>query len=136
MRVHGMPLQGLEVGVTRVLIVDGEYEMADVLRSTLEREIGYSVQVATGAFEAGMLADNFRPHVILFDLGLADGDSQAVLKALKSNPDLSATKVIAVGADEADGQKCTGFGFESYLPKPFDLRTVVREIESATNVVS
>lgn len=136
MRTHGMPLQGLEVGVTRVLIVDGEYELADVLRSTLEREIGYSVQVATGAFEAGMLADSFRPHVILFDLGLADCDSQAVLKALRSNPDLSATKVIAIGANEQDGQKYTGFGFESYLPKPFDLRTVVREIENATNVLT
>ena len=83
-----------------------------------------------------MLADNFRPHVILFDLNLADCDSQAVLKTLKGNPDLSATKVIAIGTNGEDGQKYTGFGFESYLPKPFDLRTVVREIESATNVLS
>jgi len=108
--------------------------MADVLRTSLEREIGYSTKVATNAFEAGMLADEFRPHVILFDLGIAE--SRAVLRALKSNPDLAATKVIAIGDGQQDGQQYMACGFESYLAKPFDLRTVVREIEMATNVIS
>jgi excisionase family DNA binding protein len=137
MRAHGIPVKGLEVGVTRVLVVDEEYDMADVLRTSLEREIGYAVKVATNAFEAGMLADEFRPHVILFDLDIADRDARAVLRALKSNPNLAATKVIAIGEGKPeDGQNYVAHGFESYLAKPFDLRTVVREIEMATNVVS
>ena len=136
MRTHGIPLKGLEVGVTRVLLVDDEYDMADLLRSSLERDIGYSVQVATNAFEAGMMADSFRPHVILFDLGLAEGNAASVLKALKSNTELAATRVIAIGDGKQDGQQMIGFGYESYLDKPFDLRTIVREIELATNVVS
>ena len=136
MRAHGMPLKGMEVGVTRVLIVDDEYEMADILRASLEREIGYAAKVATNAFEAGMLADEFRPHVILFDLDIANGDSRTVLRALKSNPDLAATKVIAIGEGAGDSQQLVSHGFESYLGKPFDLRTVVREIEMATNVIS
>lgn len=134
MRAHGMPIKGLEVGITRILIVDDEYEMADLLRTSLEREIGYSARVATNAFEAGMLADEFRPHVILFDLGIAE--ARAVLRALKSNPDLAATKVIAIGEGEQDGQQYIAYGFESFMAKPFDLRTVVREIELATNVIS
>jgi len=136
MRAHGIPIKGLEVGVTRVLVVDDEYEMADVLRTSLEREIGYAVKVATNAFEAGMLADEFRPHVILLDLDITDSDARVVLTALKSNPDLAATKVIAIGEAKDDGQKLIAHGFESYLAKPFDLRSVVREIEMATNVVS
>ena len=136
MKAHGIPIKGLEVGVTRVLVVDDEYEMADILRTSLEREIGYSVKVATNAFEAGMLADDFRPHVILFDLDIADGDVRTVLRALKANPELAATKVIAVSERDDENQTFPGYGFESYLRKPFDLRTVVREIEMATNVVS
>ena len=136
MRTHGIPLKGLEIGVTRVLIVDDEYDMADLLRTSLERDIGYSVQVASNAFEAGMMADNFRPHVILFELNLSDCDVRSVLKALKSNPDLAATRVIAVGGSQSDAQQYMSFGFESFLPKPFNLRTVVREIESATNLLS
>ena len=136
MRAHGMPLKGMEVGVTRVLIVDDEYELADVLRSSLEREIGYAVKVATNAFEAGMLADEFRPHVILFDLGLANADARTVLRALKSSPELAATKVIAIGDAQQDGQQYVSCGFEGYLGKPFDLRTIVREIEMATNIIS
>lgn len=136
MRAHGIPLKGLEVGVTRVLIVDDEYDMADILRTSLEREIGYQVKVATNAFEAGMLADDFRPHVILFDLDIASSDARVVLRALKTNPELAITKVIAIGNNADDAQTYVANGFESYLAKPFDLRTVVREIEMATNVVS
>lgn len=136
MRAHGMPLKGMEVGVTRVLVVDDEYELANVLRTSLERELGYAVKVATNAFEAGMLADEFRPHVILFDLNIASADARTVLRALKSNPDLAATKVIAIGDTDEDGQSYTRVGFESYLAKPFSLRSVVREIEMATNVIS
>lgn len=136
MRAHGMPLKGMEAGVTRVLVVDDEYELANVLRTSLERELGYAVKVATNAFEAGMLADEFRPHVILLDLNIASADARAVLRALKSNPDLAATKVIAIGDTDEDGQAYTRAGFESYLAKPFDLRSVVREIEMATNVIS
>jgi two-component system, OmpR family, response regulator RpaA len=136
MRAHGMPLKGMEVGVTRVLVVDDEYELANVLRTSLERELGYAVKVATNAFEAGMLADEFRPHVILLDLNIASADARAVLRALKSNPELAATKVIAIGDTDEDGQSYTRVGFESYLAKPFSLRSVVREIEMATNVIS
>ncbi|HOI55209.1 MAG TPA: response regulator [Phycisphaerae bacterium] len=136
MRTHGMPLKGLEIGVTRVLIVDDEYDMADLLRTSLERDVGYSVQVASNAFEAGMMADSFRPHVILFELELSDCNVHEVLKALKSNPDLAATRVIGVGGQEQESQKYLSYGFESYLPKPFNLRSVVREIENATNVLS
>ena len=136
MRAHGMPLKGLEVGTTRVLVVDDEYELADILRTSLEREIGYAVKVATNAFEAGMLADEFRPHVILFDLSLANADARTVLRALKSNADLAATKVIAIGEAPDAMQQYLSAGFESYLAKPFDLRSVVREIEMATNVIN
>ena len=136
MRAHGMPIQGLDVGVTRVLIVDDEYELADVLRNSLERDVGYNVKVATNSFEAGMLADDFRPHVILFDMSIADSDARTVLRALKTNPELAATRVIAVGEIEEDGQRLMSYGFESYLKKPFDLRTIVRQIEQATNVIS
>lgn len=82
-----------------------------------------------------MMADDFRPHVILFDLGIGE-DARTVLRALKTNPELAATKVIATGETEEDSQKFVGFGFESYLRKPFDLRSIVREIEQATNVLS
>lgn len=136
MRTHGIPLKGLEVGITRVLLVDDEYEMADLLRASLERDIGYSVQVATNAFEAGMIADSFKPHVILFELNLADGQAAGVLKALKSNSDLAATRVIAMGEGAHDAQQLIGFGYESFVGKPFDLRTIVREIELATSVIS
>src|SRR3989337_445472 len=64
MKQHGMPLNGLMTGCTRVLIVDGEQDIVEVLEKILEDEAKYEVEVAKGGFEAGIIAARFRPHVM------------------------------------------------------------------------
>ena len=67
-----------------------------MLEKILEDEAKYEVEVAKGGFAAGVTADKFRPHVILMDMHLRDIDGKEVAKAVKSNPDLQLTKVIAM----------------------------------------
>src|SRR5881398_910642 len=54
MKLHGMPLNGLMTGCTRVLIVDGEGDIVDVLEKILEDEAKYEVEVAGDGFSAGV----------------------------------------------------------------------------------
>jgi len=136
MRAHGIPLRGLDGAVVRVLVVDPDYEFADALRHGLKRGFGYDVQVATGTFEAGLLAREFRPHVILLDLALPGLDAKDTRQALRGDPELVATRVVAVTPDRgAGGQQAIGEGFDGYLAKPYDLPSVVRAIEQATDIV-
>src|SRR5271154_6238351 len=74
MKQHGMPLNGLMTGSTRVLIVDDEQDIVEVLEKILEDEAKYEVEVAKGGFQAGIIAEKFRPHVILMDMHLSDVD--------------------------------------------------------------
>src|SRR5581483_4707591 len=67
MKQHGMPLNGLMTGCTRVLIVDDEQDIVEVLEKILEDEAKYEVEVAKGGFAAGITAEKFRPHVILLE---------------------------------------------------------------------
>ena len=53
MKQHGMPLNGLMTGCTRVLIVDDEQDIVEVLEKILEDEAKYEVEVAKGGFAAG-----------------------------------------------------------------------------------
>jgi CheY-like chemotaxis protein len=138
MRAHGIPLRGLDGAVTRVLLIDSDYEPADMLRLTLERDFEYEIQVATGVFEAGLLARQFRPHVIFLNLVMPGLNPPAMLKALRSDPELVASRVIAVDSaltDERVKQHLQG-GFDACLAKPYHLHTVVRVIEEATDIVS
>ena len=137
MKQHGMPLNGLMTGATRILIVDDEQDIVEVLEKILEDEAKYEVEVTRGGFAAGVTAEKFRPHVILLDMHLRDIDGKALAQHVKNNADLQLTKVIAMsgrmGEDELKGLLAAGF--DGYLKKPFHVRQVIEAIEDAMAVV-
>lgn len=137
MKQHGMPLNGLMTGQTRILIVDDEQDIVDVLEKILEDEAKYEVEVAKGGFSAGVQAEKFRPHVILIDVHVRDIDAREVCKSVKNNSDLQLTKVIAFSGklteDEAKG--LLNSGFDGFVRKPFHVRQVIEAIEDAVAVV-
>jgi CheY-like chemotaxis protein len=128
----------LITGCTRVLIVDDEQDIVEVLEKILEDEAKYEVEVTKGGFAAGVTAEKFRPHVILLDMHLRDIDGREVARQVKANSDLQLTKVIAMSGKmtdaEAKGLLGTG-GFDGFLRKPFHVRQVIEAIEDATAVV-
>ena len=137
MKQHGMPLNGLMTGSTRILIVDDERDIVEVLEKILEDEAKYEVEVAQGGFAAGVTADKFRPHVILIDLHLKDVDANEVAKQVKKSSDLQLTKVIAMSGKltEAEAQALLTSGFDGFLRKPFHVRQVIEAVEDAMAVV-
>jgi len=135
MKLHGMPLDGLMTGATRVMIVDDEHEIVDVIEKILEDEAKYEVEVAKNGFQAGVIAERFRPHVILVDLHLKDIDPKEIIAMVKRSSDLQLTKVIALSGKytEAEAKGLTALGYDGFLKKPFHVRQVIQTIEEATN---
>jgi DNA-binding response OmpR family regulator len=124
-------------GSTRILIVDDERDIVEVLEKILEDEAKYEVEVAQGGFAAGVTADKFRPHVILIDLHLKDVDANEVAKQVKKSSDLQLTKVIAMSGKLADSETAALLtnGFDGFLRKPFHVRQVIEAVEDAMAVV-
>ncbi len=137
MKQHGMPLNGLMTGSTRVLIVDDEQDIVEVLEKILEDEAKYEVEVCKGGFQAGVTADKLRPHVILLDMHLATVDAKDVCKQVKNSSDLQLTKVIAMSGriSDEEAKGLSTFGFDGFLRKPFHVRQVIEAIEDAMAVV-
>ena len=137
MKQHNMPLNGLMTGCTRILIVDDEQDIVEVLEKILEDEAKYEVEVAQGGFAAGVTADKFRPHVILIDLHLKDVDPSEVVKQVKKSNDLQLTKVIAMSGKltDSEAQALLTNGFDGFLRKPFHVRQVIEAVEDAMAVV-
>jgi len=137
MKSHGIPLDGLMSGSTRVLIIDQDEEVGQRLREILSDQTNYEIRIADNAFLAGIECERFRPHVMLLDLHLGDVDAEAICRVVRETDDLQVTKVIAMSGKLTDGQvaQLTHKGYDGALRKPFSVRQVIDSIEGAHAVV-
>lgn len=138
MKAHGIPLDGVHSGKTRVLVVDDERDIAEVLHKVLTEQANYEVKIARNGFEAGMECERFRPHVVLLDIHLGDSDGTGIPELIRNNEDLVMTRVIAMSGKLTDGQAMglRSRGFEGFLKKPFQVRQVIQTIEKAHALVA
>lgn len=137
MKSHGIPLDGISGGGTRVLIVDADPGVTNALSEALGGSTEYTINTANSAFEAGVECERFRPHVLLLDMHLEGGDSDRVADLVRKSEQLQMTKIVAMSSRMTDSQAqaLQTRGFESFLRKPFQVRQVVETIEAATNIV-
>lgn len=131
MRAHGIPLNGLDTGVTRVLVVESNGDMAELLAATLEREAGFEVRTASCAFEAGTAAQAFKPNVILLDIGIPGLTGREVIRAIRNMPDLSTVRIVAVTGVLREGEEASlrQHGFDVALQRPFEVAQAIQAIE-------
>ncbi|MDX9910757.1 MAG: response regulator [Phycisphaerales bacterium] len=137
MKAHGIPVDVLSGGRTRVLIVDQDPEILNVLRKVLSEQTNYDVRVSSGVFEAGLECQRFKPHILLVDIHAGEGEARRVTKFVRASDDLQITRVIAMSGKLTDGQSqgLRSEGFDGFIRKPFQVRQIVEAIENATNLV-
>lgn len=135
MRAHNIPLNGLASTTTKVLIAEGDADIADLLSTALAKEAGYEVQVARSAFEAGAVAESAHPHVMLLDMDLAGLGGRETVRSIRNLPSFVETKLIAITSVRRDGEAeaLKQQGFDAALAKPFEISAVVRAIEGVLN---
>ena len=135
MRAHGLPLQDvddMEDRRCRVLIVDPG--PPDGLVQAMNASDRYDVRLAANGFEAGLTAQEFRPHVIVLD---AEGDPEeaaAICRNVKAAATLESVRVIAVGG-RPDQMAAVGDVFDERLPRPYSLAELVRVVERTTDLI-
>jgi excisionase family DNA binding protein len=137
MKAHNIPMDGLQSGKTRILIVDDESEIVEVLEKVLTEQANYEVESAHSGFNAGIACEKFRPHVMLLDMHLGDINGEQVLKLIHENNDLQLTRIVAMSGKLTDGQaqQLLQKDFDGYLKKPFHVRQVIEAIEDAVALV-
>jgi CheY-like chemotaxis protein len=104
----------------RALVVDDNLDAGSMLADALTT-FGYEVQVAPNGPTALSVATEFKPHVILLDLGLPVMDGYEVADRLKS-AGVAAVLVAVTGyGQEADRTRSEAGGFAAHFVKPVDL---------------
>lgn len=110
-----------ENSTLRVLVVDDNQASADTLHWTVEL-FGDTVKSCHNGKTALKLAADFRPDVVLLDIGMPGMDGLQVCEALRAMPDLKHVKIIAQTGwgDEQMRRKTATAGFDLHLVKPVD----------------
>jgi excisionase family DNA binding protein len=137
MRAHGIPMDGLMTGRTRVLIADTDTAVCEALSDVFGTETDYEVRCCSSAFSLGMECERFRPHVLLLDMGMCGGDPNATIASIRRNEDLQGMKIVCMGRTLTDGQAAAlgQGGCDGTLRKPFTARQAVSCISDAANVM-
>jgi len=138
MKEHGIPMDGVVSGALRVLIVDEEQEVVDVLRRVLNEQTDYEIQTATGAFAAGLMCERMRPHVVLINIHMDGSNGQDVAGLIRQSESTQLTRVIGMSSRLTDGQMhaLRGAGFDGFLKKPFQVRQVISAIEQVSSLAA
>src|SRR5688500_14195418 len=120
-------LRRADGGAVRVLVVDDESTLSDLLSMALRYE-GWDVRTAADGLSAVRVAREFRPDAVVLDVMLPDFDGLEVLRRLRGEtPDVP---VLFLTAKDAVEDRVAGLtaGGDDYVTKPFSLEELVARL--------
>ena len=122
---HEPPAALQDAVARRILVVDDVIDTANSLAELLEL-MGHEVKAAYDGVTALKLAQDFRPDVILLDIGLPGISGFEVARQIRHNPALEGVALVALtgyGQDE-DRRQAEEAGFDRHFTKPVELHAV------------
>jgi len=130
MKENNIPLESLDTGKKKVLIVDDDIEIVELIVDVLARDGRFDIRTATTGYDAGIATEQFRPHLILLDYMLPDVNGDIVCQTIKKNTEFENIKIIIVSGvikqDEID--HLLKAGAEGFIKKPFNIIELTEKI--------
>ena len=117
-----------DFGGGRVLVVEDDADIADVLRRSLRNE-GYEVRTSADGIDALDVAAGFIPDLVVLDLGLPRLDGVEVCKQLRADGDVPILMLTA-RAETEDRVSGLDSGADDYLVKPFERQELLARIRA------
>jgi len=112
----------------RVLVVDDDPDIRDVVSLVLGAE-GHEVRSAGDGLEAlDLIGAGFRPSVILLDMMMPRCDGEAFVKAVRAKHEVDGMRLVLLSGHASAREKAAELGARACLVKPVELEDLVRVI--------
>ncbi|MEK6675368.1 MAG: response regulator [Planctomycetota bacterium] len=136
MKANAIPLELLETGKKRILVVDDDEAIVEMFMELLERDGRFEVRTASTGYDAGIVTEQFRPDVILLDFKLPDINGTAVCRRIRNDPNYEHMKIIVISgvADPDEIAELRGSGADEFIRKPFDINGVIARVAEMVHV--
>ncbi len=114
----------------RILVVDDEVDLCEILQFNIESE-GFIVDIVNSAEEA-LTKDLTQYHLLLLDVMMEGMSGFKLASLLKKDEKTTHIPIIFLTAKDTENDKLTGFnlGADDYISKPFSIREIIARIKA------
>jgi PAS domain S-box-containing protein len=120
----------------RILVVDDDPSIRQLLTRTLTRQRSYLVEEAVNGIEACIKLGTYRPAVVVLDVFMPDMDGVEVCRAIRRDSELSGLRVVVTTGHPQDPKlrEVRRMGFTNILAKPFEIGEFLELIDTVLTV--
>ena len=130
MRDNSIPTDALESGKRKILLVDDEVEIIEMLAKAHEEDGRFEYRVAANGFDAGMMVKVYRPDLIILDVMLPDINGKEVCVRVRQDTSLEEVRIICISGmvEEEKIAELKLAGADEFVRKPFDVDELINKM--------
>ena len=130
MRDNGIPTDALESGRRKILVVDDDQDLVELITDVLERDGRFETRSVNNGFDAGMMVKDYRPDLIVLDVMLPDINGKEVCQRVRRDETMDDVRIICIsGIVEADKiEELRVAGANDFMQKPFEVDKLLERI--------
>jgi excisionase family DNA binding protein len=127
MRDNGIPTDALESGKRKVLVVDDDQDLVDLIVDMLEKDGRFEIKSVNNGFGAGVMLKEYRPDLIVLDVMLPDINGKQVCQLVRGDKAMDDVRIVCIsGMVEADKvEDLKAAGANDFLQKPFEVEALI-----------
>ena len=130
MRDNGIPTDALDSGKRKILVVDDDEDLVELICDQIEQDGRFEVRSVNNGFDAGMMVRDYRPDLIVLDVMLPDINGKEVCQRVRSDKSMDDLRIICIsGMVEEDRiAELKEAGADDFMKKPFDIDALLSRI--------
>jgi excisionase family DNA binding protein len=130
MRANNIPLDPIEGGKKRILVVDDDPSIIELFNDMFARDARFEVRTAQTGYDAGLLTESFKPQLVLLDYMLPDINGNIVCQRIRAKPEMRETKIVCVSGvvNQPEIEQLMASGASDFIQKPFDVDLLMRRV--------
>lgn len=130
MRDNGIPTDALENGKKKLLIVDDDVDLVELMVEAFDRDGRFEIRTANNGFDAGMQVKEFRPDMVVLDVMLPDINGKEVCQRVRSDPSLDSVRIICISGmvEAVRVAELKTAGANDFMQKPFATERLVDRV--------
>lgn len=120
MKANNLPTRSLDQNTIKVLVVDDEEMVADMVQLEFDGDDNVEVRKVLRGFDAGVVAE-YQPDVVILDIMLPDMDGRRVCELIREGAGGKEMRIIGISgyADSLNINEMLAGGFDGFISKPF-----------------
>jgi excisionase family DNA binding protein len=130
MRDNGIPTDALESGKRKILLVDDDAELVELISDALERDGRFEVRTVNNGFDAGMMVKEYHPDLIVLDVMLPDINGKEVCQRVRRDEAMNDVRIICISGmvEEDKVGELKEAGADDFMHKPFEVEHLVARV--------